>query len=546
MKLRVSIAVTGALTVLVLVPVAVIIALGAYGSAIGGTVRSASKSGAEINLTPSEGLPGSPVHIEGRKWPPRSEVAIFARRPEQRGDARRLSIARAVSSRNGTFALDFVIPTGLATGRTSQLLIEAESSGRGRSFVVTSPVAFELLPFENELTVKVVDSNSSLPLAGARVEITNFLGETDSQGVTGPEGTIKFDDLSPGIVTAEAGLLDYRRNRITLTVPDSGAASTVVALAPDPRKRLYFPVADPLDNGQIRVAGVDRASALRSDSAVSVPVTRPELPATRLISNLSYFIPVQIEGDADSPGQRPPYRLQSIVAYLSEQDGMHFYRRPTSGPLAWYVGTSARGEILLVAEDPLSVVQFELRAINPRTGGSRLLRSDISIHDVRPVASLDGTRYFFVNRFRRRIEAVNIESGQSIASIGGVPRHILRAASNPSGTRVYLLAFDGGIFVVDIDAGSIHGPIAKVPGATWLASDKTGQRLFLVGPGLEALVVVDLDQAQSIHMAPLNRGAYWVWPDPEGPFIFMGQPRGSEITMLNADTLQSIGRVTLK
>ncbi len=546
MKLRVSIAATAVLAVVVLVPVAVIIALGAYGSAIGGSAKSVSESGAEINLTPSEGLPGSPVRIEGRKWPPRSEVAIFARRPEQRDDAPRLAIARAISSRNGAFALDFVIPTGLATVRTSQLLIEAESSGPGRSFVGTSPVVFELLPFQIELIVKVVDSSSSLPLSGVRVEITNFVGTTDSQGVTDSEGTIKFDDLSPGIVTVEAGLLDYRRNHITLTMPDSGAASTVVALAPDPRRRLYFPVAAPLDNGQIRVAGLDRASALRSDSAISVPVTRPELPATRLISNLSYFIPMQIEGSEDSPGQRPPYRLQSIVAYLGEQHGMHFYRRPTSGPLAWYIGTSARGEILLVAEDPLSVVRFELRAIDPRTGGSRLLRRDISIHDVMPVASLDGTRYFFANRFQRRIEAVDIESGQSIASIHGMPRHILRAASNPSGTRVYLLAFDGGIFVVDIDAGSIDGPIAEVPGATWLASDKTGQRLFLVGSSLEVLVVIDLERPQSLRMVPLDEGAYWVWPDPEGPFIFTGQPRGSEITMLNADTLQLIGRVTLK
>ncbi len=546
MKLRVSIAATAVLAVVVLAPVAVIIALGAYGSAIGGTVKSVSESGAEINLTPSEGLPGSPVRIEGRKWPPRSEVAIFARRPEQLDSVPRLAIARAISSRNGAFALDFVIPTGLATVRTSQLLIEAESSGPGRSFVGTSPVVFELLPFQIELIVKVVDSSSSLPLSGVRVEITNFVGTTDSQGVTDSEGTIKFDDLSPGIVTVEAGLLDYRRNHITLTMPDSGAASTVVALAPDPRRRLYFPVAAPLDNGQIRVAGLDRASALRSDSAISVPVTRPELPATRLISNLSYFIPMQIEGSEDSPGQRPPYRLQSIVAYLGEQHGMHFYRRPTSGPLAWYIGTSARGEILLVAEDPLSVVRFELRAIDPRTGGSRLLRRDISIHDVMPVASLDGTRYFFANRFQRRIEAVDIESGQSIASIHGVPRHILRAASNPSGTRVYLLAFDGGIFVVDIDAGSIDGPIAEVPGATWLASDKTGQRLFLVGSSLEVLVVIDLERPQSLRMVPLDEGAYWVWPDPEGPFIFTGQPRGSEITMLNADTLQLIGRVTLK
>ncbi len=546
MKLRVSIAATAVLAVVVLAPVAVIIALGAYGSAIGGTVKAVSESGAEINLTPSEGLPGSPVRIEGRKWPPRSEVAIFARRPEQRDSVPRLAIARAISSRNGAFALDFVIPTGLATVRTSQLLIEAESSGPGRSFVGTSPVVFELLPFQIELIVKVVDSSSSLPLSGVRVEITNFVGTTDSQGVTDSEGTIKFDDLSPGIVTVEAGLLDYRRNHITLTMPDSGAASTVVALAPDPRRRLYFPVAAPLDNGQIRVAGLDRASALRSDSAISVPVTRPELPATRLISNLSYFIPMQIEGSEDSPGQRPPYRLQSIVAYLGEQHGMHFYRRPTSGPLAWYIGTSARGEILLVAEDPLSVVRFELRAIDPRTGGSRLLRRDISIHDVMPVASLDGTRYFFANRFQRRIEAVDIESGQSIASIHGVPRHILRAASNPSGTRVYLLAFDGGIFVVDIDAGSIDGPIAEVPGATWLASDKTGQRLFLVGSSLEVLVVIDLERPQSLRMVPLDEGAYWVWPDPEGPFIFTGQPRGSEITMLNADTLQLIGRVTLK
>ena len=546
MKLRIGIAVAVVLAVFVLVPVAAIIALGAYGSTIGGTARSTSKSGAEINLTPSEGLPGSPVRIEGHKWPPRSEVAIFAHRSEKLGDSRRFSIARAISSRNGTFALDFVIPTGLAMGKSSQLLIEAESSGPGSSSVETSAVAFELLQFQNELTVKVVDSSSSRPLSGVRVEVTNFVGATDTGGVTGPTGTIRFDGLSPGIVTVEAGLLDYRRNRITVAVPESGDASTVVELAPDPAKRLYFPIADPLDNGQIRVAALDRASAMRSDSAVNVPVTPPDIPASRLIANLSYFIPVNVESDAELPAQRLPDRLQGIFNYLSEQHRIRFYRRPSSGPYAWYIGTSAQGETLLVLEDPLSAIRLELRAIDPLTGDSRLLRHDISIHDVMPVASLDGTRYFFANRFRKRIEAVDVESGQVIATIHDVPSHIVRAASNPSGSRAYLLAFDGGVYVVDVEAGSVEGPIAEVPGATWLASDKTGRRLFLVGPGLEALVVVDLDRAQSIHMAPLGRPAYWVWTDPEGPFIFMGQAKGAEITVVDAETLKVIERPELR
>ena len=546
MKLRVGIVVAAVLGVLVLVPVGAIIALGAYGSAIGGTVTSTGESGAEINLTPSEGLPGSPVRIEGRKWPPRSEVAIFARRSGQLGDVPRLSIAKAISSRSGTFALEFVIPTGLAIGRTSQLLIEAESSGPGRSLVETSPVVFELLPFQNELTVKVVDSSSSLPLSGATVEITNFVGATDTQGVTDLTGTIRFDDLSPGVVTVEAGLLDYRRSRITVAVPESGAASTIVQLAPDAQRRLYFPVADPLDNGQIRVAGVDRASALRSDSAVNIPTIPPDLPANRLISNISFFIPMAIEIGANAPAQVLPDRLQSIINYLSEHHRIRFYRRPSSGPFAWYIGTSAQGEILLVLEDPLSAIRLELRAIDPLTGDSRLLRHDIGIHDVMPVTSLDGTRYFFANRFRKRIEAVDVESGESIASIRGVPGRIIRAASNPTGTHVYLLAFDGGVFVVDIEAGSVDGPIVEIPGATWLTSDKTGERLFVVGPGLEALVVVDLNQAQSIHMAPLDRAAYWVWTDPEGPFVFMGQSKGSEVTVMDADTLKVIGRPELR
>ena len=546
MKFRIAIAVAVVPAVLVLVPVAAIIALGAYGSTIGGTVRSTSKSGAEINLSPSEGLPGSPVRIEGRKWPPRSEVAIFAHRSGKPGDSQRFSIARAISSRNGTFALEFVIPTGLAVGKSSQLFIEAESSGPGKSSVETSAVAFELLPFQNELTVKVIDSSSSRPLSGVRVEITNFLGATDTRGVTDPTGTIRFDGLSPGIVTVDAGMLDYRRNRIKVAVPDSGNASTVVELAPDPAKRLYFPVADPLDDGQIRVAGLDRASALRSDSDVNVPVTSPDIPASRLITNLSFFIPVNVESRADLPAQGLPDRLQAIFNYLSEQHRIRFYRRSSSGPLAWYIGTSSQGEILLVVEDPNSVIRFELRAIDPLTGGSRLLRNDISIHDVMPTASLDGDRYFFANRFRKRIEVVDIESGQAVTTIHDVPSHIVRAASNPSGTRVYLLAFDGGVFVVDVEAGSVEGPIAEVPGATWLASDKTGRRLFLVGPGLEALVVVDLDRAQSIHMAPLDRAAYWVWTDPVGPFIFMGQSRGSEITVVDAETLKVIERPELR
>ena len=546
MKLRVGIAAAAVLAVLVLVPVAAIIALGAYGSAIGGTVSSTSKSGAEINLSPAEGLPGSPVRIEGRKWPPRSEVAVFARRSGELDDSRRFSIAKAISSRNGTFALEFVIPTGLAAGRSSQLIIEAESSGPGKSSVETSAVAFELLPFQNELTVKVIDSSSSRPLSGVRVEITNFLGATDTRGVTDPTGTIRFDGLSPGIVTVEAGMLDYRRNRVKVAVPDSGNASTVVELAPDPAKRLYFPVADPLDNGQIRVAGLDRASALRSDSAVNVPVTPPHISANRLMTNLSFFIPVNVESGADLPAQGLPDRLQSIFNYLSEQNRIRFYRRASSGPFAWYIGTSSQEEILLVVEDPLSAIRLELRAIDPLTGDSRLLRHDISIHDVMPVASLDGTRYFFANRFRKRIEAVDIESGQVIATIHDVPSHIVRAASNPSGTRAYLLAFDGGVFVVDVEARSVEGPIAEVPGATWLTSDKTGRRLFLVGPGLEALVVVDLDRDQSIHMAPLDRAAYWVWTDPEGPFIFMGQARGAEVTVVDAETLKVIERPELR
>ncbi len=176
--------------------------------------------------------------------------------------------------------------------------------------------------------------------------------------------------------------------------------------------------------------------------------------------------------------------------------------------------------------------------------GGELRRGDVPQGSFVAGLSSDRSGLHVIDNSRNRLFTIPVAAGVESSGIPELPPSILRLAPDPSGSAVYVLqAGTGNVFRVDLTAAKISGPIASVSGATWLALNHTGTRLYLVGPGLESMTVIsDLDGLQTLGIAPLPGSASWIWVDSEGPYLYAGGGTGIDVSVLDAATLEIVGR----
>src|SRR3990172_12571828 len=112
MKVRRALIVSLVLGLIALTPALAIVALGLYGSALGGNVEGSASSAAAFTVEPRSGPPGSPVRIEGHNWPPGSSVRLMVSRAGGEPGTEDLSVelATVVTSPPGGFQLGLVLP----------------------------------------------------------------------------------------------------------------------------------------------------------------------------------------------------------------------------------------------------------------------------------------------------------------------------------------------------------------------------------------------------------------------------------------------------
>ncbi len=80
--------------------------LGIYGTSLCGSATARSETAAWITLPPAQGVSGDSVTIQGRGWPPGSEVTVFVARDAGNDEpAARLRLGKIETSRAGAFEL---------------------------------------------------------------------------------------------------------------------------------------------------------------------------------------------------------------------------------------------------------------------------------------------------------------------------------------------------------------------------------------------------------------------------------------------------------
>ena len=166
MRARLAVGIAGVLAVAILLPVVAVVALGAYGSSLGGATVATGPGDAELLVFPSRGLPGSPLKVTGKHWPPRSNVAIQLQRPTATSDSlsKPLRLAEIITSRRGTFEINTTIPGSVIPFGTQSVRIQAVGRKSNQPDSAVLSVPFDLDPYPNEITISVVDADTGVGL----------------------------------------------------------------------------------------------------------------------------------------------------------------------------------------------------------------------------------------------------------------------------------------------------------------------------------------------------------------------------------------------
>ena len=538
MNVKTGIGVASVLGALVLIPVIVIVALGFYGESIGGDGVAGSR--AELGLSPNRGVPDSYVRIEGRKWPPRVEVKVRLSRDGAAGSERvtELPLASVVSSRNGSFAVELALPASFVSHRTKRLSIRAEAMGRDGLPLSSNPAEFTIEPYQNAVEVQVRDADTGALLEGANVRLKDSFGRDVAVGASDASGIVQFAGIMPGGAVIEASKVDYRRARIDLSAPQSGTVKAAMSLTADPGKRLVLPFSEVVPDGRVRVATVDRASGLRADNIVTEDLTTgPSFPSD---IKLYHLFPISHAGQtADSA---PP-----SVETMREWGHRLAARLPAIVARARLLGMSASGDVVVVAEASgagfgRSMARWFL--LDAQTGREKT-RGELQQGRFVGGMSPDRNSIYVVDNVENRLEMVRVERGEAAASVDGIPVTVLRISPDPSSSAVYLLeAGTGKVFRADLATREVSGPIVSVRGATWISTDATGSRLYVVGSRLNTMTVVnDPGGAPWVATVPLPAAVGWIWVDRDGPYTYAGGRSVGEVLVLSSESLQLVERL---
>ena len=540
MRTRLAATLTAALGFLVLLPIVVVVALGTYGAAIGGSARSEGDSGAELTIVPGEGIPGSVVRVEGRKWPPRSDVSLWVSRGGADRSDRQSRVARVTASRNGTFVTEIAVPAAIVGPRTKSLLIEARAGSSERGVTGLSVVGFKIAPYPNEVRVIVTDSETGAALPETMIEIRDLFGVPIASGSTNDNGDVTFANLRPGMLRLEGRKLDYLRERVEIEAPDSGNADVAVSLAPAPRRRLFMPHVFPMAGGTLRVAGVDLASGLRSDLMLVRPVPAAWLPETPDGPYFNYFFLISDgPGSSGEQSRSSAAQLLNTTLEFSARTGLAYGRGPYGNMV--FAGQSSSGEAVLMIQPFGTVPESHVIAIDVGTNEVRSFRTYLG-RNLAPSVSREGNHFYFLHIARGRLERVSLSTGE-VARFSGLPEGTFRFGADPAGRFVFVLTVTGSVHRMDLESGLVEDELFSVKGAESIAMSRHGSEILLTGPELGAIAIADLADGGSVGMIPVSASTDWVWADSDGPFILVGGTRRPEVTVIDAESLNIVAHI---
>ena len=541
MRARRVFIISAALGAIVLLPVLLIVTLGIYGTSIGGSTSARGASGARITLLPASGVPGDSVTIQGRGWPPKSEITIYVARQDESGQAAgRLRLGKIEASRAGAFELRASVPRHLVAPGADQIFFQAEAEGVDGDRVSVRPISFALIPYSNALRIAVSDAVRGIPLDGVLIEVHDPLGQLVTIASTDRDGALEITGIVPGEYTLAAAKIDYQAGeKIQIVMPEEGVLDIDLSLRHLPGRRLFGLAFEQFEGGPPMVGGLDRASGLAVQESLTVPIGRLG-PVADTRSGVYYEFLLGAEGHED---QDLIYPLLAVAAAGRLAAG-YGAGNPT---ITVYAGESATGTVVLstsvgfVAGQSTAIVTLDFAT------GRVIYRREVPRTSLIPLLSADGTRMFVGDWLTGRIRVLDAANGDTLVVHRGVVEAVRQLILDGEGGLLVLEDVTGAVRALDPVTGALGEPLLVVPFAKGMALGNNGE-LLLIGSDRRELIVADPDTGELLGIVALQFPAGFIWPDPGGSFLIIGYRESRQkltLQVLDPQTYETIRTLEL-
>lgn|GEM_PF-2214124 len=211
--------------------------------------------------------------IQGRGWPPRSEITVFVARHAGIDEAAvRLRLGKIETSRAGAFELQASVPRNLVAPGSEEIYFQAQLDDGDNERYAVLPVRFALIPYLSTLRVSVADADSSISLDGALIEIRDPFGQIVAAVQTGQDGTVEIVGIVPGQYSVSAAMVDFQAGASSeVLISAEGNTDVSLSLRYLPGKRLFGLAFAQFEGGPAVAGGVDLASGLAVQEPLTVP-----------------------------------------------------------------------------------------------------------------------------------------------------------------------------------------------------------------------------------------------------------------------------------
>ena len=502
---------------------------------------------AELLVFPSRGLPGSPLKVTGKHWPPRSNVAIELQRPTATSDSlsKPLRLAEIITSRRGTFEINTTIPGSVIPFGTQSVRIQAVGRKSNQPDSAVLSVPFNLDPYPNEITISVVDADTGSASPDAIVRIDDSFGQEIAVDTAGDTGDVSFAGIRPGKKRLTIRKVDYEIARASIEVPDAGQAAFQIALQKSPGRRLLFYAYGQSDTGETTLVGLDRASGLPVRERITVPDGR-FAPASVPSWNLYQGFFLAVDEDSGSVG------AGDVSALWAMGVAARHLRVTSSGFSfgAWHshLGVSSLGDIIHTFWSvQVPVGSTHLCIVDPESG--RIVRREKIGHNVLPpVLSSDASKAFLVNWDTRSVDVLELETGERATIVENIPLLIAEAVGNPSdGDYLILSSADGSVYKLHTPTGELTEIYPDDQLQSVVDAGDDGRLLTSVFHSRD-LVVSSLETGQIEAVIPLDSQVNWLFRDRSGSFIFaahLNWPAVIKVQIIDSDTLRIVDVVEI-
>jgi YVTN family beta-propeller protein len=403
-------------------------------------------------------------------------------------------------------------------------------------------LVYVTLPSPTILTVRVLDRQTDLPLAGAQVQVRLPGREPLPTVTTGGDGLARFERLTAGSnYEIRVQRIDYERAEDQLEVAEDQETAATMPLELHTGERLFV--------------GLNRASVVQIDTASLLVVRTVDLPAPP-DAPVRHLL-MHPDGDllyavAGSEGYIISSHTGAVLAELEVEGRIDSLELSAEGDRVLLAGLS-RSDL------PGLVGQRRLWTLDAQSGASiteTLLSASAPDEEVGIVWRSEGNDLDTLRATSRVIEALDA-GGRRHRALGRVPvgassrdRKIVLSAgaeylyygsswySNDTGT------FTDVVLMTYVDDGATV--YQEVPlGLSALAASPLGLELYVLNARLGTLTILDLTGAKPPTLVPVGRQPEALIVSPDGWRIYVADREGQAIYVVDVASAEVVAVIQL-